>query len=217
MSAGAKAWRRPAALVLVLCAAACAAGPTTNELEAVAARWFEAIHARDFEQLARYDLSAPIVREGPMFAAWTRAVEGVLRSYERQRDDGVLEPDPQGYQLVEAVQLGRGAFWETLGRGRTDEGRPVLRIRVNFGYGDVNYLTLPAGTTVYLLGHPVGTLHAIQLGRHQRLELDVLEHMDFRVVYGRAEGDVEGDAPWKVDRIEWVPASAVHREVRWIF
>ncbi len=206
-------------LVLTLVAGAgwgCGVDDDSRTLATTANRWFIAIHERDFQELARVDASAPPDREGDVFETWKRQVEGVLARHELDRDRGVLEPDPQGYRLVLATKLGRGAFWEEVGRVDDEEG-PALRIRINFGYGEVNYLPLPPGTTVYLLGWPLGTIHPVRLGEGRTHEMEILEHLDCLVHFRRVEPLVAGDATYKVGRIEWLPDSAVHRSVSWVF
>jgi hypothetical protein len=206
---------RRLSIALALAVAACGA-PGERTLRQTAHRWFAAIQERDYQELAKVDASAPADREGPAFEAWKRAVRAALERHEVDRDRGVLEPDEQGYRLVRAMQLGRGAFWEVVDL-RQGESGPILRIRVNFGYGEISYWRLEAGSTIYLLGWPLGTVHAIELGRGKAHEIDVLEHLDVRVYFTEDEAALPGDAAYKVRRVEWVPDSAVHESVRWVF
>ena len=194
----------------------CRIDDDSRTLATTANRWFVALHERDFQELARVDASAPPDREGDVFETWKRQVTGVLVRHEIDRDRGVLEPDPQGYRLVLATQLGHGAFWEEVGREDDEEG-PALRIRINFGYGEVNYLPLPPGTTIYLLGWPLGTIYPIRLGEGRTHEMEVLEHLECVVHFRRVEPLVPGDAVYKVSRLEWLPETAVHRSVSWVF
>ncbi|RMF71750.1 MAG: hypothetical protein D6738_13230 [Acidobacteria bacterium] len=215
--AGARLLRRAAMAVLLVSAlAGCGPDNDSRTLAAIANRWFVALHARDFAELARVDASAPPVREGPVWQTWTRQVEGVLARHEIDRDRGVLEPDPQGYRIVLATQLGHGAFWEEIGREDGPEG-PALRIRINFGYGEINYLPLPAGTTVYLLGYPPGKIYPVRLGEGRTHEMDILEHIECIVRFRRVERIVPEDETFKVDRLEWLPETAIHRRVSWVF
>mgnify|MGYP006302208549 CR=1 FL=1 len=191
-------------------------GPGVDEFEQIAQQWFVAIHERDFEQLARYDAHAPAAREGRAFEVWKRQVSRILDEYERQRDSGAFEPDPTGYKIVRATMLGRGTYWETVQLLEDGEDR-VLRIRMNFGYGKIYYGSLPAGTTVYILGHPLGTVHAIELGHARERELDVLQHLKVELRFEQVEARLPGDARWQVSRLRWLPESAQHEQVRWIF
>jgi hypothetical protein len=191
-------------------------GPGTDEFEQVAQQWFVAIHEGDFQQLARYDANAPVDRQGPAFEAWKRQVRGILDEYEREREQGRFEPDPNGYKLVRATMLGRGTFWETLRLVEDGEDR-VLQIQLNFGYGKIYYGSFPRGTMVYLLGYPLGKIYAIELGNAQRRRLDVLEHVAVNVRLERVEARLPGDARYQVSEASWVPGSAVHEQVEWIF
>lgn len=178
--------------------------------------WFQAIHDRDFERLARYDAAAPIARDGEMYDAWVRAVEGILDAHLVTRDAGRLEPDEKGYRLVVAAQLGRGAFWERLALETGPDG-PKLIGRITFGYGEINYVSLPRGSTVYLLGHPLGTIFPVELGEGQHYTLDVIETLDFVATFSRPADPVDGDAEYKVDALTWSPGTETHGIVHWIF
>ena len=204
------------ALVLA-CLASCGGAGDDLALQRTLSDWFEALHESDFEALARVDASAPLDREGEFFRAWSRAVERSFEEYERARERGTFECDAQGYGIVRAALLGRGAFWEQVERRATREGI-LLRLRINFGYGDINFRTLSPGTTIYLLGHPLGTVHRIVLGRGERREMDVLEHLEVEVLLvDDPEIRVEGDARYKVSRLTWLPETAEHRTVLWEF
>jgi hypothetical protein len=205
-----------AAVVSVVALGQALIGPGTDEFEQVAQQWFVAIHERDFQKLARYDANAPADREGRAFQAWKRQVQRILDEYERDREQGYFEPDPTGYELVRATMLGRGTYWETLGLAEDPPDR-VLQIRLNFGYGKIYYGSFPRGTTVYLLGHPLGRIYAIELGNAQKRQLDVLEHLVVNVRFERVEARLPGDARYQVSEATWVPESAEHREVEWIF
>ena len=205
--------------VLVGLALLTSCGGTADDrtLQGTLSDWFEALHEDDFAELARVDASAPLDREGPFFTAWSRAVGQTFEEYERDRERGVFGPDPQGYRIVRAALLGRGAFWEQVSRRESAEG-VVLTLRINFGYGDINFRTLSSGTTIYLLGHPLGSVHRIVLGRGERREMDVLEHLEVEVLFvDDPDTRVEGDAQHKVSRLTWIPGSAEHRTVLWEF
>jgi hypothetical protein len=205
-----------AAVVSVVALGQALIGPGTDEFEQVAQQWFVAIHERDFQKLARYDANAPADREGRAFEAWKRQVQRILDAYEREREQGHFEPDPTGYKLVRATMLGRGTYWETLGLAEDPPDR-VLQIRLNFGYGKIYYGSFPRGTTVYLLGHPLGRIYSIELGHARERQLDVLEHLVVNVRFERVEARLPGDARYQVSEATWVPESAEHREVEWIF
>ena len=221
---------RAAAPVVALLAVALTGcgGVSQWELEKDAGIFFSALHqatdpeappprvAEAWERLARVDASAPPEREGPPFEEWKRGVLEVVRRYERERDLGRMTLDPRGYTIVRATMVGRGTFWETVGREGTPE-RPVLRVRLSFGYGEIWYGSLPPLTHVYLLGWPLGTVHHIRIGLGKTYRMDILDHLDLLVRFRRNDGGVPGDAPFKVERVEWDPASAVHREVEWTF
>ncbi|RMG45087.1 MAG: hypothetical protein D6718_08430 [Acidobacteria bacterium] len=208
-------WLALAALAAGL-AAAPGCAPARPVLEKTAGRFFAAVQKRDFAELARVDASAPPERKGPVFHTWKRQVRGVLDSYESMREEGRLEPDPSGYLVVRATMLGAGTYWETVSL-RGGRRAPVLRIRLNFGYGEIPYGTLPAGTEIFLLAAPLGTIHRAVLGQGAVHEFDVLEHLDVEVSFARPELVAPGDEKLKVSRVTWLPDTARSRHVRWIF
>ncbi len=219
MGRGRALGRRAFIVVPVALVAACA--PPTGA-EKTLARWFDALQGEDFESLARVDLSAPLERPSEAEPApaewtrWTRAVRDVIERYEAQRDEGRFDVDPRGYALVRATRVGRGTFWQVERvEGRADA--PVLVLGLNFGYGEIPFGSLPRGTTVYLLGDPLGTVHPIVLGRGKRHEITVLEHAWLTARLARARPSVPGDAPLKVDSVGWAEAPPRSTRVAWVF
>ncbi len=233
---GADRWRKPgrpgrlvllALAALVLPAAGCG-GVSTPRLERNAGVFFSSLHqATDPEapperaddawwRLASVDASAPASREGKEWEDWKSGVLAAVRRYERERDEGKMTLDPRGYTIVRATMVGRGTYWETVGReGGADD--PVLRVRLSFGYGEIWYGSLPPLTHVYLLGWPLGTVHHIRIGLGKTYRMDVLDHLDLLVHFRRVKPRRPDEATWKVDRVTWDPASAVHRQVEWTF
>ncbi|MDQ7007762.1 MAG: hypothetical protein Q9Q40_11055 [Acidobacteriota bacterium] len=196
--------------------AAILAGPSTQELEDVAQQWFRDLQQRDFDDLAHYDLHAPAERSGRDFEAWKRRIGTLLDTYERQRDQGSFEPDPEGRMIARAAMLGAGTYWETVAvRGGRDA--PVLRIHLNFGYGEIYYGDLPRGATVYLMGWPLGKMYAIRLGTGEARRMTILDHLDMDLHFRRVPPAVAGDSRYKVERLEWIESSAEYRTVEWLF
>ncbi len=191
-------------------------GPGQEHAEEITRAWFAALQAGDYRALAHVDATAPGFREGPSFEDWTSEVSRRWSRYEKERDEGRFTIDPQGYALVRACLLGSGTYWEAVSYQR-DRTYPELIIRLNFGYGEIFYGSLPRGTTVYLLTYPLGTVKPILLGRGVPVSMDVLDHVDLRVQLKRISPRVEGDETFRVARIAFVPDSAQHRRVEWMF
>ncbi len=203
-------------------------GVPVQRLERNAGVFFAALHqATDPEapveraddawwRLASVDAAAPGEREGRAWENWKQQVLAAVRRYERERDEGRMTLDPHGYTIVRATMVGRGTYWETVGREGTKEA-PVLRVRLSFGYGEIWYGSLPPLTHVYLLGWPLGTVHHIQIGLGRTYTMDVLDHLDLLVHFRRVEPRRPDEATWKVERVTWDPESAVHRRVEWTF
>jgi len=199
--------------------AGCAPG---GEAEKALARWFDAIHGPDYVQLARFDLGAPLERpsdDQPVPAAWTlwtAGVQGAIDRYEAQRDSGHFDVDERGYALVRATRVGRGTFWQ-VERAEGPADAPVLLLKLNFGYGEIPFGSLPPGTTVYLLGHPLGTVHPVVLGRGETRRLTLLEHAWLSARLGPAARAAPGDARLKVKRIGWADVPPETARVSWVF
>lgn len=213
-------WRSVSAVVVLVLAAGgfylVFRGPTKPQLEDVVEQWFHAQLERDFEELAKVDAEAPVEREGPAYQAWVGQVSQLLGEYEKERDEGHFEPDPAGRKIARATMVGGGTYWQTLALEGT-RAEPVLRIKLNFGYGEIYYGSLPRGSTVYLLGYPLGVVHAIELGTGKEHEITILDHLELRVRLIRARNRAPADAKYKVEKVEWIPESAQYRTVKWLF
>lgn len=201
--------------IALLWASGCAAPPL--DLESIAYEWFDALHAGELERVAQFDASAPSVREGATFHEWAHGVRAEWKFYEQERGQGIVTLDRRGYRLVRAAMLGRGTFWEVSGREINSQS-PALRLRLNFGYGEVNFGQLPLGTTIYMMGHPLGTIHQVSLGRGVRHDFAVLEHLSVLLEFELTDQQSPpGDAPYKVRRAAWIEGTAEYRDVSWMF
>ncbi len=206
-----------AAFALLGLGAACD-GPGAEKALAL---WFDAVQSLDVTALARVDASAPPGappgadgEPDEAYEEWAAGVREAIEQFETERDGGSFTADPRGYALVRAAGLGRGAFWQVERSRRADGAREVV-LRVNFGYGEIPYGSLPPGTTVYLLGHPPGTVHVIELGRGRRVQMDVLRHAFFRARLVRRPG---ADGPgFAVESLAWAHDPPAHAVVDWIF
>ena len=79
-----------------------------------------------------------------------------FKAHREQRDSGHLEFEPDGLILIQALGLGRGTYYETVTSRRTGPGRVELIQEVRLAYGSIDLSRLPRGTTIYLMGMPLG-------------------------------------------------------------
>ena len=67
--------------------------------------------------------------------------------------------------LIRALNLGRGTYYETVAVSHPEAGRAVLTQEVRLSYRAINLSSLPAGTTIYLLGLPPGKVYHPVIGQ----------------------------------------------------
>lgn len=191
-------------------------GGTKRQLMENAGAWFTGVHELRFDLLAKHDAEAP-APGAPGHDEWAERVGAAVQRYEAQKLEGRWEPDEKGYATARALLLGAnpGTFWGAPGREGTNDA-PVLVIKATFAYDEIADQGLPEGTVVYVQGFPVGTVHRLTLGGPQR-EVDILETLQLRVHFRRAEGAREGEPGYKVERLTIVDGSATHRRVKWVY
>ena len=143
-----------------------------------------------------------------------RTFDYIYGRYLRQREKGFIEFDADGLALIKASALGRGVFYERVGFKRLKGGRAVLVMKLIFAYEKINYEDLPAGTAVYFMGYPVGTIHKLTVGEREfgpRLQLDTLQA---RWWFERRDPS-DGESRWCVEKVESLPDPAIYHEALW--
>lgn len=107
-------------------------------------------------------------------------VDARYEGWMADRDEGRLQLDPDGIALIRALKLGRGAYYETVASGRTSPERAFLVHEVRLAYRSIDLSGLPAGTTIYLLGAPLGTVHHPVIGKHEPAGRRLLDRLWIR-------------------------------------
>jgi hypothetical protein len=192
---------RGAALLSVLLLAAC--GGPRPDLEETVDRYILAVQERDTERLISLGAGifqalrdAPEEKRAGLRAAYEEMLDSRHEAYATGRDEGWLEFTPDGVVLIRALNLGRGTYYETTATEETGPGRARLIQEVRLAYRAIDLSTLPAGTTIYLLGLPLGTVYRPVIGGREPAVRQVLERIWLRWELVFLEG------AWRVEKVE---------------
>ena len=187
-------------LLPVLFLAAC--GSPRPEIEEVVDRYILAVQERDTERLISSSAGifqalrdASEEEQAGLRAAYEEMLDGRYEAYRTGRDAGRLEFTPDGVVLIRALNLGRGTYYETTATEEPDPGRARLIQEVRLAYRAINLSSLPAGTTIYLLGLPLGTVYQPVIGNREPAVRQVLERIWLRWDLVFLEGG------WRVEQV----------------
>jgi hypothetical protein len=182
-----------------------------------------AVQQEDLQQL--YCLSAGASGSGELgrdererrggFEAWARAQYEV---YLDGRDGGRVELEGEGIRAVKLFSMGGGTFFEFDAPRRLDADSLRLPVHLRFGYAQLDLSRLSPGTTFYLSGVPVGTVHPVRVPSEAReIRLEVLDRVtvEWTLVRDEDQGGCAGG--WKVASVVPVEGSEVATEVTWVF
>ncbi len=103
-----------------------------------------------------------------------------FRAHQEQRDAGWLVFERDGLILIQALGLGRGTYYETVTARRTGSGRAEVIQEVRLAYGSIDLSRLPRGTTIYLMGMPLGKIYHPVLGAGEAAVRHLLERIWLR-------------------------------------
>lgn len=177
------------------------------EVQRTVDRYILAMAHRDMEQLL--DLYAPLLerlaaepaaRHAEIRGRFRQYAEARYAAYEAGKDEGHLEFQPVGIVLARALNLGRGAYYETIDVQFPDADRAVLIQEVRLAYRSIDTASLPRGTTIYLMGEPLGTIYNPVIGARQPAARRLLEKVWLRWSL------VKRDGRWRVVQVEPDPA-----------
>jgi len=185
--------------------------------------YLEAVQVEDMDALFCLSAGAPEApelgqdvaarREG--FESWARAQYDL---YLRGREGGWIDLDGEPIPLVKLFALGRGAFYTYGPSSETAPGSLRITTTIRFGYPQVDLSRLSPGTTFYLSGMPVGTVHPVQVPSGPReIRLEVLDTVavDWELTRSEPAGGCEGG--YAVASAVPVAGSATSTEVTWVF
>jgi hypothetical protein len=176
-----------------------ACGPSRGDLEAAVEAYVQAVQELDAPRLMEVS-AVPMAMEGALpdapagdrLTLLERRLEQRFHDYEAQRAAGYFLFAPDGFLLIRGLGLGRGAYYETVSVERTGKGRALLISEVRLAYRSINLSRLPRGTTIYLMGLPMGKIYSPVIGAGDPAARQLLE----RVWLGWDM--VREDGNWKV-------------------
>jgi hypothetical protein len=179
-------------LVVSLPTPCCSSG---SELERVIDRYIRAVQNLDAPRLAEVSaVPMAVAGESGDGAPDQRLrlleirLDQRFKAHLAQRDAGHLEFEPDGLILIQALGLGRGTYYETVTTRRTGSGRAEVIQEVRLAYGSIDLSRLPRGTTIYLMGMPLGKVYHPVLGMGEPAVRQLLERIWLRWDLVRVEG-----------------------------
>ena len=207
-----------AAATLALLAAGCGTGQ--YEIRRSLEEYLHAVQGADPAKLAPYSAEyadlARAAQQGaaaPALETFTRLTELRLAAYEAAKVSGTLELGPDGIGLIKGLGMGRGVFYQIRDTEIAGE-RASLRLEVNLGYGFHPFESYPEGTTIYLMGMPVGRFLGPVRGTEAGKKLDVLGGLELVCALER-DPDAGHPTGWRVRSLESVPGSERPDQVTW--
>lgn len=213
--------RSPApVLAAALLAAACS--PAEN-LKQTTVAFSAAVQDEDLDRLyclcagaaTSTDLGPDERARREAFAPWARA------EYERYlegRDAGFVEMSGHGIALVKLFALGRGTFARFDYPVAAGQGAYTLRAELRFGYEALDLSAFSPGTTFYLTGVPVGTVHPVEVPRRYReVTLEVLDTLEVEWTLVPSPPSEGCPAGWAVASVIPVEGSARTAVLTWTF
>jgi hypothetical protein len=127
-------------------------------------------------------------------------------AYEEAKSSGRLPLRDDGVVLLQALAVGKGVHYafEEL-RLEEDGSRVVGKMVVSLDYSPHRFEPFPAGTKIFLLGEPLGTLHTVTVGEAPPEPLTLVERveLEWRLAWYEAE-DVYPEG-WAVESVRAMP------------
>ncbi|MFQ5768262.1 MAG: hypothetical protein ACE5ID_09810 [Acidobacteriota bacterium] len=183
-----------AAILMILPATGCR--PEKRAMEKVVDDYIHAIQERDDERLlalyapmARALAAAPQAERASLRKRLLAAIDARHAAYLTGREEGHLPLKDDGIVLVRALRLGRGTYYENVEAAVSGADRAYLVQEVRLAYRSMPLQNLPVGTTIYLLGEPLGTVYHPVIGRRRKAVRRLLERVWVRWSLIRAEGE----------------------------
>jgi len=193
---------RVALVCILLLPAGC--GPSQRDLEVTVETYIQAVKELDaaaLEQVSAVPMALEEAPEGAPAGDRRMLLEARLEQrfhdYQAQQAAGYLLFARDGFLLLRGLGLGRGAYYETVSVQGAGEGRAVLIQEVRLAYRSIDLSRLPRGTTIYLMGLPVGKIYSPVIGTGEPAARQLLERLWLRWDLVREDGmwKVAGVAP----------------------
>ncbi len=147
-----------------------------------------------------------------------RWFEQELLVYEQARDEGDIELTGHGVRLTKLLALGRGTFYQEVGRTGLTDGGLLLRTRLEMAYSQIDLSGLTPGTTFYVASAPVGRVVPVVVpARAEEIRVEALETVMLDWTLLREDAADDCPAGLKVASVEPVEGSARTRSLTWLF
>jgi hypothetical protein len=209
-------WRRWArALPLLLCCLGCA-DPRLERVRQDSDEYIVGVQYEDAQGLVKRqapfrEAIAASPREEWETVRESHEEQAAARfaAYEEAKVSGQLPLGDDGVVLLQALAVGKGVYYAFEDLHLEEDGaRLVARMVVRLDYSPHRFEPFPAGTKLFLLGEPLGTLHTVTVGEALPAPLTLLEEieLEWRLRWYEAE-DVYPEG-WAVESVRPVPGSA---------
>ncbi len=147
-----------------------------------------------------------------------RWFEEELRVYEEARDTGVIELSGHGVRLAKLLALGRGTYYQVVGRSGIGDGGLLLRTRLDMAYSQIDLSGLSPGTTFYVATAPVGRVVPVVIpAQAKEIRVEALESVMIEWTLLREEAVDGCPAGYKIASVEPVGNSVQTRSLTWLF
>lgn len=147
-----------------------------------------------------------------------RWLEAELLVYEEARDEGEIELSGHGVRLVKLLALGRGTFYQEVGRQGVGDGGVLLRIKLDMAYSTIDLSGLSPGTTFYVATTPIGRVVPVVVpAQAKEIRVEALESVMVDWTLLREEAIDGCPAGYKIASVEPLGTSAQTRSLTWLF
>jgi hypothetical protein len=179
-------------------------GPSRRDLEVAVETYIQAVQELDAARLEQVS-AVPMAREEALEGAPAENRQMLLEArleqrfhdYQAQQAAGYLLFARDGFLLIRGLGLGQGAYYETVSVEGAGKDRAILVQEVRLAYRSIDLSRLPRGTTIYLMGMPVGKIYSPVIGAGEPAARRLLERIWLRWDLVRENGmwKVAGVAP----------------------
>jgi len=149
------------------------------------------------------------------FGRW---FEAELLAYEEARDEGSIELTGHGVRLTKLLALGRGTFYQEVGRRRAGDDGLLVRTRLEMAYSQIDLSGLSPGTTFYVAAAPLGRVVPVVVpARAEEIRVEALESVMIDWTLLREDASDGCPGGYKIASVEPVASTASTRSLTWMF
>jgi hypothetical protein len=147
-----------------------------------------------------------------------RWFDAELLAYEEARDEGEIELSGHGVRLAKLLALGRGTFYQEVGRQGLGGGGVLLRTKLDMAYSAIDLSGLSPGTTFYVATTPIGRVVPVVVPvQAKEIRVQALESVMVDWTLLREEAIDGCPAGYKIATVEPLGTSAQTQSLTWLF